>query len=89
MLNQIEKQLSQNQIWCKKYTYASKEGLLYNIIIIQLLIKAKWKWVETYYNISKAYDSINHQFVKQCLIYFNITLVVIKSILYILIITQL
>ena len=44
MLNPIEKQLSLNQIGCKKYTYASKEGLLYNTIIQQLLIKNKWKW---------------------------------------------
>ncbi|GAB1223672.1 hypothetical protein ENUP19_0158G0032 [Entamoeba nuttalli] len=84
MLNPIEKQLSLNQIGCKKYTYASKEGLLYNTIIIQLLLKAKWKWVETYYDVSKAYDSINHQWIKQCLIYFNIPLSVINSILYIL-----
>ncbi|BFU19779.1 Reverse transcriptase (RNA-dependent DNA polymerase), putative [Entamoeba histolytica] len=89
MLNPIEKQLSLNQIGCKKYTYASKEGLLYNTIIIQLLINNKWKWVETYYNISKAYDSINHQWIKQCLIYFNIPLVVINNILYILNNTQL
>ena len=54
-----------------------------------MLIKAKWKCVETYYDVSKAYDSINHQWVKHCLIYFNIPLVVIKSILYILNITQL
>ncbi|BFU25697.1 Reverse transcriptase (RNA-dependent DNA polymerase), putative [Entamoeba histolytica] len=84
MQNPIEKQLSLNQIGCKKYTYASKEGLLYNTIIQQLLLKAKWKLVETYYDVSKAYDSINHQWIKQCLIYFNIQLVVINNILYIL-----
>ncbi|GAB1222644.1 hypothetical protein ENUP19_0120G0017 [Entamoeba nuttalli] len=39
---------------------------------------------ETYYDISKSYDSINHQWIKHCLIYFNIPLVVINSILYIL-----
>ena len=83
MLNQIEKQLSLNQIRCKKYTYSSNEWLLYNTIINQLLINNKWKWVETYYDISKAYDSINHQWIKQCLIYFNIPLVVINNILYI------
>ena len=77
-----ERQISPNQLGCKKFTYASKEGLLQGVLIQTYLNKKKSKWVELYYDVSKAYDSVNHKWLIKCLQYFNITkkiIIVIES----------
>ena len=70
--NETKQQLNSCQLGCKKYSYASKEGLLMTTLTQSFLNRTNRKWVEMYYDIAKAYDSINHEWMLTCLRYYNI-----------------
>ena len=53
--SQQERQISLNQLGGRKNTYASKEGLIRNILLQTYLNKKSEKWIEIYYDVTKAY----------------------------------
>ncbi len=79
-MNPMEKQISLNQLGCKKMSYAAKEGLLVSTLTQSCLNKNGKRWVEMYYDVKKAYDSVNHEWLIQCLKYYEIPANIIRTI---------
>ena len=56
--NKIE--LNKNQYGCKNHVMAAKEALMINNNVQLLLKQNKRKYIEIYYDLIKAYDTVNH-----------------------------
>ena len=65
--NPDELRISPNQLGCKKKNLASKEGIFKNYIMKNKLNTKNGKYLEAYYDIKKAYDSVNHKWTTACL----------------------
>ena len=70
--NPPEKQLTVNQLGCKKLSYASKEGLIESVLMQSYLNRKQKKYCELYIDVEKAYDSVSHDWLLKCLAFYEI-----------------
>ena len=71
-----------NQIGCMAQTLASKQGVLYNIQLQEALELYGKKYYTSMYDITKAYDSVNHKLILYRLHQINAPLMIIEMIKY-------
>ena len=76
-MNSESLKISKNQLGCKLQSLAAKEGLINSYMLKQQKEEKYPKYVESYYDIKKAYDSVNHEWVIEALKYFNVEGVII------------
>ena len=74
--------IENNQLGCMKNTLASKEGLLYSMSLQNTLDISKMRYMCSYYDIKKAYDSVNHDLIIYKLNQMNVELNIIDTIKY-------
>ena len=72
--------ISKNQLGCKLQSLAAKEGIINSYMMKQQKEEKYPKYVESYYDIKKAYDTVNHEWVIESLKYFNVDGVIIDII---------
>ncbi|BFU24414.1 Reverse transcriptase (RNA-dependent DNA polymerase), putative [Entamoeba histolytica] len=72
--------ISSNQLGCKLQSLAAKEGIINSYMMKQQKEEKYPKYVESYYDIKKAYDTVNHEWVIESLKYFNYEFVIIDII---------
>ncbi|BFU26196.1 Reverse transcriptase (RNA-dependent DNA polymerase), putative [Entamoeba histolytica] len=71
--------ISRNQLGCKLQSLAAKEGIINSYMLKQQEYKYP-KYDESYYDIKKTYDTVNHEWVIESLKYFNYEGVIIDII---------
>ena len=71
-INPKNKQISQSQLGNKKQSLGAKEGTLASKAIQDMLNEKNESYFELYYDVHKAFDSVNHQWVLQTLQYYNV-----------------
>ncbi|BFU26162.1 Reverse transcriptase (RNA-dependent DNA polymerase), putative [Entamoeba histolytica] len=72
--------ISNNQLGCKLQSLAAKEGIINSYILKQQKEEKYPKYVKSYYDIKKTYDTVNHKWVIESLKYFNVECVIIDII---------
>ncbi|BFU19327.1 Reverse transcriptase (RNA-dependent DNA polymerase), putative [Entamoeba histolytica] len=72
--------ISSNQLGCKLQSLAAKEGIINSYMMKQQKEEKYPKYVESYYDIKKASDTVNHEWVIESLKYFNYECVIIDII---------
>ena len=70
--NKFRKTISPCQFGNRKCSFGAKEALFQNIMIMDILRQQKRSFIQIYYDVSKAYDSINHDWLIQTLKFYNI-----------------
>lgn len=68
--NMWAQQISENQLGNKEGSLGAKEGCLISELVQEQLTNQKRNYIEIYYDIKKAYDSVNHEWLIQTLNYF-------------------
>ena len=76
-MNSESLKISKNQLGCKLQSLVDKERLIDSYMLKQQKEEKYPKYVESYYDIKKAYDSVNHEWVIEALKYFNVEGVII------------
>ncbi|BFU26627.1 Reverse transcriptase (RNA-dependent DNA polymerase), putative [Entamoeba histolytica] len=72
--------ISNKQLGCKLQSLAAKEGIINSYMMKQQKEEKYPKYDESYYDIKKAYDTVNHEWVIEPLKYFNYECVIIDMI---------
>ncbi|BFU22442.1 Reverse transcriptase (RNA-dependent DNA polymerase), putative [Entamoeba histolytica] len=72
--------ISNKQLGCKLQSLAAKEGIINSYMMKQQKEEKYPKYDESYYDIKKAYDTVNHEWVIESLKYFNVEGVIIDII---------
>ncbi|BFU20454.1 hypothetical protein, conserved [Entamoeba histolytica] len=60
-MNNESFKISKNQLGCKLQSLAAKEGIINSYMMKQQKEEKYPKYVESYYDIKKAYDTVNHE----------------------------
>ena len=80
--NPIEKRISPSQLGIKKKSLGAKEGAINSREIQDQLNKQGIQYYELYYDIKKAYDTVNHMWLEKTLLYYNIPERIVDTIKY-------
>ena len=79
-INPPEKQISPSQLGNKTMSLGAKEGIIANKVIIEMQNESKMQFIETYYDVRKAFDSINHNLLIETLEYYQVPFKIVKSV---------
>lgn len=79
-LNTEDRQISFCQLGNKHLSLGAKEGIIANKIIQEKQNSLGTKYIEAYYDVKKAFDSVNHVWLLRTLEYYNIPLKIIDNI---------
>lgn len=75
--NPSKLQLSNNQLGCRVKILASKDGIFKTYLLRKEFDANNNRYLEAFYDIRKAYDTVNHKWVSACLNHFQIPLMLI------------
>ena len=78
-LNNNNIELNKNQYGCKNHVMAAKEALMINNNVQLLLKQNKRKYIEIYYDLIKAYDTVNHMWLIEVLKSYKISSKIINK----------
>ena len=81
-INEEERQISFSQLGNKHMSLGAKEGLIANKAIQDMENRSQRKFIEMYYDVRKAFDSVNHAFMLETLEYYKVPAQIVNCIEY-------